>query len=168
MKKLIIPIVLLLSFTVNLQAQDNSTLVKTGQQVPAFTVKMFDGSTINIQDLKGKVVLLNFWATWCPPCRQELTRVQKDIIDRFKGQDFVFLPISRQEKYETVKAFRERTGYTFPMGLDTDRKVYSLFAKETIPRNFVIGKDGKIVFMEIGYSEESFQELIREIEKALK
>lgn len=168
MKKLIIPILLLFSFSVSLRAQDNSTLVKTGQEVPAFTVKMFDGSTVNIRDLKGKVVLLNFWATWCPPCRQELTRVQKDLIDRFKGKDFVFLPISRQEKYETVKAFREQTGYSFPMGLDTDRKVFSLFATESIPRNFLIGKDGKIVFMEIGYSEESFQKLIQEIEKALQ
>lgn len=168
MKKLIIPIFMLLSFSVSLRAQDNSTLVKIGQQVPAFTVKMFDGSTVDIRDFKGKVVLLNFWATWCPPCRQELTRVQKDIIDRFRGKDFVFLPISRQEKYETVKAFREKTGYTFPMGLDTERKIFPLFATETIPRNFVIGKDGKIVFMEIGYSEESFQKLIQEIEKALR
>lgn len=168
MKKLIIPIFMLLFFSVSLRAQDNSTLVKIGQQVPAFTVKMFDGSTVDIRDLKGKVVLLNFWATWCPPCRQELTRVQKDIIDRFRGKDFVFLPISRQEKYETVKAFREKTGYTFPMGLDTERKIFPLFATETIPRNFVIGKDGKIVFMEIGYSEESFQKLIQEIEKALR
>lgn len=168
MKKLIILIFMLLSFSVSLRAQDNSTLVKIGQQVPAFTVKMFDGSTVDIRDLKGKVVLLNFWATWCPPCRQELTRVQKDIIDRFRGKDFVFLPISRQEKYETVKAFREKTGYTFPMGLDTERKIFPLFATETIPRNFVIGKDGKIVFMEIGYSEESFQKLIQEIEKALR
>lgn len=168
MKKLIVPILLLLSLNLSLRAEDNGTLVKTGQQVPAFTVKMFDGTAVNIQDLKGKVVLVNFWATWCPPCRQELTRVQKDIIDRFKGKDFVFLPISRQEKYETVKAFRKKTGYTFPMGLDTDRKVFSLFATESIPRNFLIGKDGKIVFMEIGYSEESFQKLIQEIEKALK
>ena len=168
MKKLIVPILLFLSFSLSLRAEDNGTLVKTGQQVPAFAVKMFDGTAVNIQDLKGKVVLVNFWATWCPPCRQELTRVQKDIIDRFKSKDFVFLPISRQEKYETVKAFREKTGYTFPMGLDTDRKVFSLFATESIPRNFLVGKDGKIVFMEIGYSEESFQKLIQEIEKALK
>lgn len=169
MKKPLLSILLILAaFLTSIAQSDSKTLVKIGQQVPEFTVKMFDGPAINIKDLKGKVVLLNFWATWCPPCRQELARVQKDIIDRFKGRDFVFLPVSRQETYEKVKAFRQQTGYTFPMGLDSDRKIYSLFALETIPRNFVIGKDGKIVFMEVGYSEESFSELIGEIEKALK
>ena len=118
--------------------------------------------------MKGKVVLLNFWATWCPPCRQELARVQKDIIDRFRGKDFVFLPISRQDSYDKIEAFRKQTGYRFPMGMDTDRKIYSLFATATIPRNFLIDRDGKIILAEQGYSEESFQKLIEVIERALK
>lgn len=74
---------------------ESKTLVKVGDPVPDFTVKMFDGSTVDIASLKGKVVLINFWATWCPPCRAELKQVQKQIIDRFAGRDFVFLPISR-------------------------------------------------------------------------
>lgn len=168
MKKIIIPILLLFSLAINAAAQDDKSLVKTGQQAPEFNVKMFDGTTIDIAQLRGKVVLINFWATWCPPCRQELTRVQKDIIDRFKGKDFVFLPISRQDSYEKIKSFREKNGYGFPMGMDTDRKIFSLFALETIPRNYLIDKKGKIVFMETGYSEESFEELIKKIEKELK
>ena len=65
---------------------ESTTLVKAGDKAPDFTVEMFDGTKTSLAELKGKVVLLNFWATWCPPCRQELTRVQKDIIDRFAGQ----------------------------------------------------------------------------------
>lgn len=150
------------------KAQAKETLVKVGDDVPEFVVEMFDGKKINIKDLKGKVVLINFWATWCPPCQEELKRVQKEIIDHFKGKDFVFLAISREETREQVAKFRERNGYTFPMGLDPDRKIYSKFATATIPRNFVIDKKGKIVAIEIGYTKESFAELIQKIEKLLK
>ena len=147
---------------------EQATLVKDGQKAPLFEVRMFDGSTVKLADLKGKVVLLNFWATWCPPCRAELARVEKDIIEKFKGQDFVFIPVSRGEKRETVAAFREKMGYTFPMGLDTDGRVYAEYAQTYIPRNFLIGKDGKVVKASVGYNETEFAELIKLIEEQLK
>ncbi len=87
---------------------ESTTLVKAGDKAPDFTVEMFDGTKTSLAELKGKVVLLNFWATWCPPCRQELTRVQKDIIDRFAGRNFVFLPISRGEKRKTWRRSAKR------------------------------------------------------------
>ncbi|WP_276803350.1 peroxiredoxin family protein [Odoribacter laneus] len=149
-------------------AQKAETLVKTGMTVPDFEVKMFDGQTVQMKDLRGKVVLLNFWATWCPDCIRELARVQTGIIDRFQGKDFVFLPISRQDSYEKIKAFREKRGHTFPMGMDPDRKIYAQFATAIIPRNFIIDRDGKILYAGEGDDETSFQKLILEIEKALK
>ena len=149
-------------------AQEKETLVKVGDNVPEFVVEMFDGQKIDIKDLKGKIVLINFWATWCPPCQEELKRVQKEIVDRFKGKDFVFLAISREETKEQVKKFRERNGYTFPMGLDPERRIYSKFATATIPRNFIIDKKGKIVEIEIGYTKESFAKMIEKLEKLLK
>lgn len=87
---------------------ESTTLVKAGDKAPDFTVEMFDGTKTSLAELKGKVVLLNFWATWCPPCRQELTRVQKDIIDRFAGRNFVFLPISRGESGKTWRRSAKR------------------------------------------------------------
>lgn len=160
------------SFTAKAQnnrpTPEQATLVKEGQKAPAFEVEMFDGSTVKLADLKGKVVLLNFWATWCPPCRAELARVEKDIIEKFKGQEFVFLPVSRGEKKETVAAFREKMGYSFPMGLDTDSRVYKEYAETYIPRNFLIDKNGKVVKASVGYSEEEFAELVKLIEKQLK
>ena len=145
-----------------------TTLVKVGDKAADFTVEMLDGKQITLSKLKGKVVLVNFWATWCPPCREELKHVQKEIIDRFKGKDFVFLPISRGEKKATVEAFREKAGYTFPMGLDPKQSIFKLFASNYIPRNFLIGKDGKIVYLSVGYDEKEFNELISAIDNALK
>ena len=146
---------------------DASTLVKQGQVAPDFTVEMFDGKTVRLSDLKGKVVLLNFWATWCPPCREELARVQTDIIDRFAGKDFVFLPISRGEELQTVNAFRKRMGYTFPMGLDPDQKIFRRYATNYIPRNFLIDRNGNVALVSIGYDKREFAHLVETIEKEL-
>ena len=147
---------------------EQATLIKDGMVAPDFEVEMFDGSKVKLADLKGKVVLLNFWATWCPPCRAELTRVEKDIIEKFKGEPFVFLPVSRGEKKETVAAFREKMGYTFPMGLDTDQSVYKKYAVTYIPRNFLIDKKGKVVKASVGYDEAEFAELVKLIEETIK
>ena len=145
-----------------------TTLVNVGDVAPDFTVTMLDGRTIKLSELRGNVVMVCFWATWCPPCREELKHVQKEIIDRFKGKDFVFLPISRGEKKATVEAFREKNGYKFAMGLDPNQSIFKLFASNYIPRNFLIGKDGKIIYLSVGYDEKEFQELISAIDKALK
>ena len=152
-------------------AQDDeiakTTLVKVGDVAPDFTVTMFDGEQLTLSKLKGKVVLVNFWATWCPPCREELTHVEKEIIEAFEGKDFVFLPISRGEKRETVEKFRKKMGYSFPMGLDPDQSIFNKFASNYIPRNFLIGKDGRIAYISVGFDEAEFQALIAEIKKAL-
>ena len=144
-----------------------STIAKQGTEAPDFKVEMFDGKSIRLSDLRGKVVLVNFWATWCPPCREELTRVQKEIIDRFAGQEFVFLPISRGEELHTVEAFRKRMGYTFPMGLDPDQRIFRRYATNYIPRNFLIDREGKVVLASIGYDKAEFAHLVQTIEKTI-
>lgn len=146
----------------------STTLVKEGMQAPDFTVKMFDGSELTLSKLKGKVVLVNFWATWCPPCREELTRVQSDLIDRFADRAFVFLPISRGEEQATVADFRTKMNYTFPMGLDAERTIYDQYASNYIPRNFLIDQQGKVVMATVGYEPEEFERLIAKIEEMTK
>ena len=145
----------------------DATLVKVGDMAPDFKVDMFDGERVKFSDLRGKVVLVTFWATWCPPCREELRYAQSDLIDRFKGKPFVFLPISRGEEYGTVAAFRKRMGYSFPMGLDTDRFVYAKFATNGIPRNFLIDAEGRVAALTIGFDKAEFVELVKTIDKLL-
>ena len=145
-----------------------TTIAKAGTVAPDFTVTMFDGSTQTLSTLKGKVVLVNFWATWCPPCREELKRVEADIIERFKDAPFVFIPISRGEERQTVADFRKKMGYTFPMGLDPERKIYDLYASNFIPRNFLVDQNGQVVIASVGYEVEEFDALIAKIEELVK
>ena len=96
-----------------------------------------------------------------------MTRVQSDLIDRFEGRDFVFLPVSRGEDRAAVAAFREKQGYAFPMGLDPEQRIYDLYASNYIPRNFLIDADGKVVMATAGYEAEEFDALTATIERTL-
>lgn len=146
-----------------------STCLKEGMEVPAVTVRMLDGSTVQLAELKGKVVLVNFWATWCPPCRKEIARMQKDVVERFAGEeDFVLLAVAIDDASKTVKSFMERNGYTFPVAFDGGQRLYRMFAEKYVPRNFVIGRDGKVAFYTVGYTPEEFDALIGNIDALLK
>ena len=154
------------------QTEDLSIPVgyEVGMRAPEFTAEVYgeNPSTFCLSEHRGKTVIVNFWATWCPPCRQELKVVEKELINRFKGKDFVFLPISRGEAKKTVEAFRKQNGYTFPMGLDPKQTIYKKYASNYIPRNFVVDKDGKVIYVSVGYEPKEFAEMVEVIEKAVK
>ncbi|MEW6508439.1 MAG: TlpA disulfide reductase family protein [Bacteroidota bacterium] len=145
----------------------SSTLLNKGNKVPLFNVQSISGQWLSSAQLKGKVTLINFWATWCPPCRAEFPLLQKNIFDVIKDKNFSILAISRGEETDTVKKFIERNKYTFPVYVDKEAKVYNLFASKYIPRNFVIGKDGIIKWASTGFVKEEFYEMIEVIKEEL-
>jgi peroxiredoxin len=166
--KLFTLIALISSFCFSQKDIDTTTVLKVGAKLPQFKIQTLDGKTFNSEKLKGKIVLINFWATWCPPCRTELPLLQKEIFNKIKNKNFVVMAISRAEVKDTVKNFIRKNKYTFPVYLDPERKTYNLFAKNYIPRNFVIGKDGTIIWTSIGYEESDFNKMIEFINKELK
>ena len=132
---------------------ESTTLVHAGDKAPDFTVEMLDGRSVTLSELQGKPVLLIFWATWCPPCREELSHLQECVIDLF-GDKITVLPLSRGEKRETVEGFLDKMGYTFPVGLDGDQSIYKKYASNYIPRCFVINAKGVVEYAGVGYDEE--------------
>ncbi len=146
---------------------ENTTLVKVDDEVPDFTVEMTDGTTVSMSELRNKVVLITFFSTTCQPCLNEMQRVQTGIIDKYCDLGLVFLPISRGEDKATVEAFLKKNGYTFPVGLDTDKSVYNKFATQGIPRNFLINRQGVVVESSLGYEAEEFDALCELIKMTL-
>lgn len=145
-----------------------TTLVNVGDVAPDFTVTMLDGRVIKLSELRGNVVMVCFWATWCPPCRQELAHLQEGVIDEFAGEKFVVLPISRGEERKVVEKFITDNGYKFGVGLDSDRAIYDLYASNYIPRTFIVDKQGKVVYRNAGYDEVIAKEVNDAIRQALK
>lgn len=142
-------------------------VVKVGDPAPDFTLPMYGGGEVKLSDLRGKVVLLNFWATWCPPCMQELSVVQEQIIDRFAGQEFAYIFASRGDSEEKIAKTRQERGFNFPMAMDKDETVFGLFAKKGIPHNYLIDREGRIVHIELGYGPDEFAEFVKLIEQTI-
>ena len=133
-------------------AETPSPLV--GKPAPPFTLKGVKGSTVSLASYKGKVVLLDFWATWCRPCRIEMPRVEA-LYKEFKARGLVVFGIDYAEDPATVKAFLAKNPYTIPILLDVKGDAGRLYQAEGIPTLVVIGKDGRISSYFTGVREES-------------
>ena len=164
MKKYIVMFVMLVvAFCV--QAQE----LKKGEAMPKFELTSSVYGDIKPADLKGKVVLINLFATWCGPCQTELAEVQEILWPKYKdNQDFLLLVIGREHTDEQLQKYNERKQFTFPLYPDPKREVFSLFAEKYIPRAYLFDKEGKLIYSSVGYTEEEFQILMTTIESALK
>ena len=134
---------------------------------PGFSLKDLGGKDVALSDFKGKIVFLNFWATWCPPCKKEMPSIEK-LHRKFGGRDFTVLAVAVDVKGEKlVRPYIEEKGYTFPVLLDPKGEVSDNFDVFGVPMTFIIGRDGEVLNKIQGerdwFSRESidyFEELI--------
>lgn len=167
MKKLVVILIVFCSSFA--YAQDESTLVKISDQVPSFEFEKSPGVIQNISESKGKLVLITFFATWCGPCIKELPFIQSEIFDKYKNNpDFELIILGREHNWDEVSKFKKDNKFTMPFYPDPERKIYSRFASQFIPRNFLISKDGKIILSTIGFEKKDFKLLTETIESQLK
>lgn len=153
------------------EADSVGYIVKLGQVAPDFTCTLTDGKEVKLSDLRGKVVMLQFTASWCGVCRKEMPFIEKDIWQKHKDNaNFALIGIDRDEPVETVLKFAETTGVTYPLALDPGADIFAKYAVRDagITRNVLIDKDGTIVMMTRLYKEDEFASLVQKIDEMLK
>ena len=146
-------------------------IIRVGQTVPDIKWTQTDGKTVSIKDLRGKVVMLQFTASWCGVCRREMPFIERDIWQKHKdNKDFYLVGIDRDEPKATVEAFAKQTGVTYPLALDPGADLFAKFAlrESGITRNVLVDRDGKIVMTTRLYNEKEFQFLVKKIDSLLK
>lgn len=123
--------------------------ILTGRPAPDFSLTLFDGRTIRLSDFRGKVVFLNFWASWCPPCRAE-ARLLEQSWQSYKDQGVVFVGVDIQDTEEDARRFIQEFGITYMNGRDAKSRIAIDYGVYGIPETFLIDKDGRITYKHIG------------------
>jgi cytochrome c biogenesis protein CcmG/thiol:disulfide interchange protein DsbE len=136
---------------VGLQLLESQRGVLTrGEPAPEFELTTFDGETIDADDMAGKVVLVNFWASWCKPCEQEAEALQVAWENYADRGDVVFLGVDYVDTKDEALAYLDRWGVTYPNGPDIASSIYLAFRARGVPETFVINKLGEVAFVKIG------------------
>jgi peroxiredoxin len=126
----------------------------TGQEAADFTLRNLDGKPVSLKSLRGQVVVLDFWATWCGPCRIEMPRLE-NLHKELKGKGLVVLGINQRETAQRARSYVEKSGYTFPILLDEKGEASDLYQVQAIPTLVVVDPKGRIAAHFIGLREES-------------
>ena len=171
MKKIIVLACLIITQSCFSQNNENRGYrVKVGETPPELNFSLLDGTSITNENLKGKVVVLQFTASWCSVCIKEMPHLEKEVWQRFKDDDFILIGIDLKEDLEKVERFIKKVGVTYPFTIDEDGSLFEAFTlpKAGVTRNIVLDKNGEIIFLSRLYEVKEFQHMIEVIDVELK
>lgn len=137
--------------------------IPNGSPAPDFELKTVEGKSYKLSDLKGKAVMINFFATWCPPCRAEMPTIQ-DVYKQYESQGFIVLVVDLNEADVAIKSFRDKLGLTFPIVVDKDDKVSRLYDIVPLPTSYFVDKKG---IVQAKWTGEIRKEQLKSIVKKL-
>ncbi|MDR2685030.1 MAG: TlpA family protein disulfide reductase [Prevotellaceae bacterium] len=160
-----------ISVAQEVELENRGYVVKIGDTAPDFDFTLLSGEKSKLSLLRGKVVMMQFTASWCGVCRREMPHIEKDIWQKYKeNPNFALIAFDRGEPLKTVEKFIEKTGVTYPFALDKNGDIFALFAEREagITRNVIINPEGKIVFLTRLYNESEFAEMCGVINKLLQ
>lgn len=151
-------------------ADDRGYIVKVGDMVPQFDLHLLDGTKVPVSSLKGKVVMLQFTASWCGVCRKEMPFIEKDIWLKLKeNPDFALYGIDLKEDAETTAKFAEMIPVTYPLTLDLEGKTFELFCAKGagVTRNIILDREGRIIMLTRLFDEAEFNSMVETINAEL-
>jgi len=150
---------------------DYGYVVEIGQQLPNISMELTNGTVVTTESLKGKVVMLQFTASWCSVCRKEMPHIENEIWAKHKNNNnFSLIGIDMDEPLDKVKSFQETMKVTYPLALDPGAEIFYTFAAKGagVTRNVIVDKTGKIVYMTRLFKEDEFKEMVEVIDLLLK
>jgi peroxiredoxin len=148
-------------------ADERGYIVKVGDQAPSdFRLTLTDGTVTSLKDLRGKIVILQFTASWCSVCREEMPHLEKDIWQAYKSKGLILIGVDRDEPLDKVKQFHRDVSISYPLALDPGAGIFGLFAskKSGVTRNVVIDRDGKIIYLTRLYDRQEFASMVKAVD----
>jgi peroxiredoxin len=132
---------------------------------PDFTLRTMAGPNMRLAEQRGRVVMINFWATWCGPCRQEMPQLSK-LYDKYRGSGFVLMGVNVDDDVRNAAEVATKLAVSFPVLLDTDKSVSKLYDLATMPSTVLVDRDGKVRHVHRGYLagyEDTYEKQVREL-----
>ena len=142
-----------------------SAAITPSAGAPDFTLPSLGGPNLRLQEQRGQVVMVNFWATWCGPCRVEMPHLSR-LYDKYRGSGFVVFAVNIDEDPRKAASVAAQLGMRFPVLLDTDKKVSRMYDLSTMPSTILIDRDGRVRYVHRGYRsgyEDTYDKQIREL-----
>ncbi len=142
-------------------------IVKVGDHVDDFSLTFLDGSSKKLSELDAEVIVLNFFASWCPVCRKEIPHIEQEIWQPMKDKKVMVIGVNYKEKKEVADKARKETGMTYPVALDEDGKIFKKFARGGVTRNIVLDKNLNIIFLTRLFDPEEFNQMKQKIREQI-